>query len=96
VGAARFAADVCLYLLEGGRTPRTQLEMVRKRPLPFPPEPFASLGIQANRRGGVVFEGCNTAAGSGDGQVTVQGAGGDLRGTDVIVDHRSERSTTSR
>ena len=49
VGAARFAADVCLDLLDGEPTPRTELQMVRERPLPFPPEPFASLGIQATR-----------------------------------------------
>jgi glycine/D-amino acid oxidase-like deaminating enzyme len=49
VGAARFAADVCLDLLEGSPTPRTELQMVRERPLPFPPEPLASVGIQATR-----------------------------------------------
>ncbi|OPE56018.1 FAD-dependent oxidoreductase, partial [Mycolicibacterium diernhoferi] len=49
VGATRFAADVCLDLLDGAPTPRTELEMVRKRPLPFPPEPVASVGIQATR-----------------------------------------------
>ena len=49
VGAARFAADVCLDLLDGTPTERTELEMVRKRPLPFPPEPLASIGIQATR-----------------------------------------------
>jgi glycine/D-amino acid oxidase-like deaminating enzyme len=49
VGAARFAADVSLDLLEGRPTKRTELEMVRKRPLPFPPEPLASIGIQATR-----------------------------------------------
>ena len=49
VGAARFAADVCLDLLEGTPTPRTELEMVRERPMPFPPEPIASVGIQATR-----------------------------------------------
>ncbi len=49
VGAARFAADVCLDLLGDEPTPRTELEMVRKRPLPFPPEPLASMGIQATR-----------------------------------------------
>lgn len=49
VGAARFAADVCLDLLTGEPTPRTELEMVRKRPLPFPPEPAASIGINATR-----------------------------------------------
>ncbi|WP_319450500.1 MULTISPECIES: FAD-dependent oxidoreductase [unclassified Mycobacterium] len=49
VGATRFAADVCLDLLRGTPTARTELEMVRKRPLPFPPEPLASIGIQATR-----------------------------------------------
>ncbi len=49
VGAARFAADVCLDLLDDKDTPRTELEMVRKRPMPFPPEPLASIGIQATR-----------------------------------------------
>jgi glycine/D-amino acid oxidase-like deaminating enzyme len=49
VGAARFAADVCLDLLDGVTTPRTELEMVRKKPVPFPPEPLASAGIQATR-----------------------------------------------
>jgi glycine/D-amino acid oxidase-like deaminating enzyme len=49
VGAARFAADVCLDLLSGVPTMRTELEMVREKPLPFPPEPFASIGIQATR-----------------------------------------------
>ena len=49
VGAARFAADVCLDLVEGRSTARTRLEMVRKKPIPFPPEPLASVGIQATR-----------------------------------------------
>ncbi|WP_306318678.1 MULTISPECIES: FAD-binding oxidoreductase [unclassified Streptomyces] len=45
VGATRFGADVMLDLLAGGPTERTELEMVRKKPLPFPPEPFAATGI---------------------------------------------------
>lgn len=49
VGASRFAADVCLDLLSGVPTLRTELEMVRDKPLPFPPEPLASIGIQATR-----------------------------------------------
>ena len=49
VGASRFAADVCLDLLDGRATARTELAMVRKRPPPFPPEPLASIGIQATR-----------------------------------------------
>ncbi len=49
VGATRFAADVLLDLLAGVPTERTSLRMVRKRPLPFPPEPFASAGISLTR-----------------------------------------------
>ncbi|GAA1981880.1 FAD-dependent oxidoreductase [Microbacterium pumilum] len=49
VAATRFAGDVMLDLLAGERTERTQLEMVRKRPLPFPPEPAAAVGINATR-----------------------------------------------
>ncbi|MFJ8142180.1 NAD(P)/FAD-dependent oxidoreductase [Streptomyces sp. NPDC096013] len=45
VGATRFGADVMLDLLAGERTERTELEMVRRKPLPFPPEPFAWTGI---------------------------------------------------
>lgn len=45
VGATRFGADVMLDLLAGERTERTSLEMVRKKPMPFPPEPFAWTGI---------------------------------------------------
>jgi glycine/D-amino acid oxidase-like deaminating enzyme len=50
VGASRFAADVCLDLLDGRPTERTELEMVRRKPLPFPPEPLASIGIGVTRR----------------------------------------------
>lgn len=49
VGSTRFAADVMLDLLAGQDTERTRLEMVRKRPLPFPPEPFAAVGINLTR-----------------------------------------------
>lgn len=49
VGSTRFAADVVLDLLAGEQTERTELEMVRKMPLPFPPEPVASIGIQTTR-----------------------------------------------
>ncbi|WP_409238513.1 NAD(P)/FAD-dependent oxidoreductase [Streptomyces sp. PA5.6] len=45
VGASRFGADVMLDLLSGERTERTELEMVRTKPLPFPPEPFAWTGV---------------------------------------------------
>jgi glycine/D-amino acid oxidase-like deaminating enzyme len=49
VGASRFGADVMLDLLDGRRTERTELDFVRRRPLPFPPEPMAYAGIQATR-----------------------------------------------
>jgi glycine/D-amino acid oxidase-like deaminating enzyme len=50
VGASRFAADVMLDLLGGEETERTRLEMVRQKPLPFPPEPLAWAGIQLTTR----------------------------------------------
>jgi glycine/D-amino acid oxidase-like deaminating enzyme len=50
VGATRFGAEVMLDLLAGERTERTALEMVRTKPLPFPPEPFAWAGIELTRR----------------------------------------------
>lgn len=46
VGASRFAGTVMLDLLSGESTELTELEMVRKLPLPFPPEPAAWLGIR--------------------------------------------------
>jgi len=49
VGATRFGAEVMLDLLDGVDSERTRLEMVRRGPAPFPPEPLASLGIQATR-----------------------------------------------
>ncbi|MEY2847925.1 MAG: hypothetical protein RI885_590 [Actinomycetota bacterium] len=49
VGATRFAGDTLLDLLDGVPTERTELRMVRERPLPFPPEPAAALGINATR-----------------------------------------------
>jgi hypothetical protein len=38
-----------LDLLDGRETERTALEMVRSKPLPFPPEPFAFTGVQLTR-----------------------------------------------
>ena len=38
-----------LDLLSGERTERTALDAVRRKPLPFPPEPLAFAGIQATR-----------------------------------------------
>lgn len=49
VGATRFAADVMLDLLGGAKTERTELAMVRRRPLPFPPDPIAAAGIAATK-----------------------------------------------
>lgn len=49
VGATHFAARVMVDRLAGRRTERTELEMVRTLPLPFPPEPLATAGIQATR-----------------------------------------------
>lgn len=46
VGSTRFGANVMLDLLDGEETERTQLSMVRKKPLPFPPEPFKWLFIR--------------------------------------------------
>lgn len=49
VGATRFAAKVLLDLLSGKQTELTQLELVKQRPLPFPPEPVAGIGINLTR-----------------------------------------------
>ena len=38
-----------LDLLHGRRSVATQTEFVQSRPLPFPPEPFRFVGIQATR-----------------------------------------------
>ncbi|MEU3068124.1 FAD-dependent oxidoreductase [Streptomyces sp. NPDC006906] len=50
VGSTRFGADVMLDLLSGEETGRTRLEMVRSKPMPFPPEPFAWAGIEITKR----------------------------------------------
>lgn len=49
VGATRFGAEVMLDLLSGESTELTRLELVRRRPLPFGPEPLAFVGIEATR-----------------------------------------------
>jgi glycine/D-amino acid oxidase-like deaminating enzyme len=49
VGATRFGARVAIDLLDGRSTPATQLRMVRRRPVPFPPEPLRSGVIQLTR-----------------------------------------------
>lgn len=50
VGSSRFAAMTMLDILERKSTQRTRLEMVRKKPVPFPPEPFRSMVINLTRR----------------------------------------------
>jgi len=50
VGASRFGARVALDIVDGLDTERTELQMVRKKPMPFPPEPLRSLAIQTTRR----------------------------------------------
>ena len=49
VGATRFGARVTLDLLSGTHTPLTRLDLVRRKPLPFPPEPARSVGINLTR-----------------------------------------------
>ncbi|MER7472423.1 FAD-dependent oxidoreductase [Micromonospora sp. NPDC000018] len=49
VGATRFGARVLLDLLGGGQTPLTRLDLVRRKPLPFPPEPVRATGIHLTR-----------------------------------------------
>jgi glycine/D-amino acid oxidase-like deaminating enzyme len=50
VAASRFGAQTALDLLHGRDTERTRLELVRSRPLPFPPEPLRYAVVQATRR----------------------------------------------
>ena len=50
VASTHFAADVMLDLLDGIPTERTELEMVRRKPLPFPPEPLATIGVHLTKR----------------------------------------------
>ncbi|OGO12314.1 MAG: FAD-dependent oxidoreductase [Chloroflexi bacterium RBG_16_47_49] len=50
VGSSRFGAQVMLDILDGKVNARTKLEMVRKKPAPFPPEPFRSMVINLTRK----------------------------------------------
>jgi len=50
VGATRWGARVCLDLVDDLQTARTQLSLVRTKPVPFPPEPFRSVGVWLTRR----------------------------------------------
>jgi glycine/D-amino acid oxidase-like deaminating enzyme len=51
VVATRFGAQVALDLLDGRETEATRLRYVRRKPVPFPPEPLRSavIGITRNR-----------------------------------------------
>ena len=50
VAASRFGAQVALDLVDDRDTERTHLEMVRSKPIPFPPEPLRWAGITLTRR----------------------------------------------
>jgi glycine/D-amino acid oxidase-like deaminating enzyme len=49
VASTRFGARVALDLVDGRDTEVTRLEMVRRKPVPFPPEPIRSLAVRATR-----------------------------------------------
>lgn len=49
VAASRFGAKVCLDLVDNIASLETSLKMVRSKPLPFPPEPARSLGVNLTR-----------------------------------------------
>ena len=49
VAATRFGAEVMLDLLQGRSTERRTLELVRSKPLPFPPEPLRAAVINLTR-----------------------------------------------
>ena len=49
VGASRFGARVALDLLGGSETELTRLGMVRRKPVPFPPEPIRYAAVRAAR-----------------------------------------------
>lgn len=50
LAATRFGARVALDLVHGRDTELTRLELVRSRPIPFPPEPVRYAVVQATRR----------------------------------------------
>lgn len=49
VASTRFGAEVMLDILDGKRSKATETDFVKHKPLPFPPEPFRFIGIQATR-----------------------------------------------
>jgi glycine/D-amino acid oxidase-like deaminating enzyme len=51
VGATRFGAKVMLDLLSGEKTELTEMKVVKKKPVPFPPEPVAWIGVKLMTKG---------------------------------------------
>jgi glycine/D-amino acid oxidase-like deaminating enzyme len=49
VASTRFGARVALDLVDGRDTEVTRLEMVRRKPIPFPPEPIRYAAVRATR-----------------------------------------------
>jgi len=49
VGASRFGAQIMLDLLNERNNERTRLNMVREKPIPFPPEPIRSAVVNMTR-----------------------------------------------
>ncbi|AMB60012.1 NAD(P)/FAD-dependent oxidoreductase [Microterricola viridarii] len=49
VSATHFAGRVMLDLLAGRRTERTELAMIKRPSIPFPPEPVRYIGVQLTR-----------------------------------------------
>jgi hypothetical protein len=47
--SATLRRQVMLDLLDNKKTERTELEFVRTKPIPFPPEPLRSIGINLSR-----------------------------------------------
>jgi glycine/D-amino acid oxidase-like deaminating enzyme len=50
IAASRFGARVALDLLDRPGAPHLALDLVRRRPVPWPPEPLRYLGVQLTRR----------------------------------------------
>jgi hypothetical protein len=50
VAATRFGARVALDLVDGRRTEATRLRYVRRKPVPFPPEPLRGAVIALTQR----------------------------------------------
>jgi glycine/D-amino acid oxidase-like deaminating enzyme len=51
VVASRFGARVALDLLDRPEAPHLALRFVRRRPFPWPPEPFRALAVELTQRG---------------------------------------------